>query len=257
MNLNLNLIRLVCVLSWLLAGVAAAAPLKIYGMDSAPVSFLNHGQADGFVVELAAAIQQRLGQRDPIEIVPWARANTLALTEPGVLLLSIVRTREREQTMHFVGPLFNTWVTAFALKGKAAEWQRDHTDLHKLRAGARRGSVFVSLPVAQGYNVVDQTNTSVTAAKMLMNQRFDLWFDGEELYDDALRRAGYQPSDVEVAFRLDPMQVYFAFSNGTPAATVQAWDNALGEMKRDGSFLKIYRKWLPAHQLPADAAQSH
>ena len=253
----MNLIRLLCVLSLLLGGAATSAPLKIYGMDSAPVSFMNGSHADGFAVELATAIQQRLGQHDPIEIVPWARASTLAMTEPGVLLLSIVRTSERERTMDFVGPLFNTWVTAFALKGKAAKWQRDHTDLHQLRGGARRGSIFVSLPDAQGYHVVDQTNTSVTAAKMLMNQRFDLWFDGEELYEDALRRAGYQPADVEVAFRLHPMEVYFAFSKGTLAATVHGWDSTLHDMKRDGSFLKIYRKWLPLHQLPADAAPGH
>ncbi|RZT11330.1 amino acid ABC transporter substrate-binding protein, PAAT family (TC 3.A.1.3.-) [Duganella sp. CF402] len=253
----MNPIRFVCLLLWLLGGVAEAAPLKIYGMESGPISFLNGARPDGYAVELALAIQQRLGQRDPIEIVPWARANTLAVVGPGVMLLSIVRTAERAKNMHFVGPIFNTRVTAFALKGMAAGWRQQNLDLHKLRAGARRGSIFVSLPRAQGYNMQDETNTSETAAKMLVNRRFDLWFDGEELYAEALRLAGYRETEVEVAFRLDLVEVHFAFSNGTPQATIDAWDRTLREMKRDGSLLKIYRKWLPLHQLPADVPLSH
>lgn len=253
----MNLTCLVATLGLLLGCAAHAAPLKIYGMESKPISFLNGSRPDGFAVELARAIQDRLGQHDAIEILPWVRANTLAVVGPDVMLLSIVRTAERERSMHFVGPIFNTRVTAFAAKGRLAEWQQRGVDLQQLRAGARRGSIFVSLPRAQGYNVQDETNTSETAAKMLMKRRFDLWFDGEELYADALRQAGYADSDVEVAFRLDLAGVHFAFSKGTPDATVKAWDSCLREMKRDGSFARIYRKWLPPHQAPADAGVSH
>ncbi|HEX5344593.1 MAG TPA: ABC transporter substrate-binding protein [Duganella sp.] len=253
----MNLICRIFLLGSLLAGAAGAAPLKIYGMESGPISFLNGSRPDGYAVELARAIQQRLGTHEPIEIVPWARANTLAVVGPGVMLLSIVRTPERERNLRFVGPIFNTRVTALALKGRTAEWQKQNVDLHKLRAGARRGSIFVSLPRAQGYSVLDETNTSETAAKMLINRRFDLWFDGEELYPEALRLAGYRQSEVEVAFRLDLVEVHFAFSRGTPPATIDAWERALREMKRDGSLLTIYRKWLPPHQLPADVALSH
>ncbi|NVM79215.1 polar amino acid transport system substrate-binding protein [Duganella sp. SG902] len=253
----MNLIRLACALCLLLAGAGQAAPLKIYGMESKPVSFQNGARPDGFAVELALAIQDRLGQHDPIEIVPWARANTLAVAEPGVMLLSIVRTAERERSMRFVGPIFSTRVTAFARKGAPAEWQRQNVDPRTLRAGGRRGSIFVSLPRAQGYNLSDETNTSATAARMLMNHRFDLWFDGEELYVDALRQSGYPAGEVEVAFRLDQIDVHFAFSGGTPAATINAWDGALRDMKRDGSFLKLHQKWMKPHQVPADVPLPH
>lgn len=253
----MNALRFAWLLCCFVSGATLAAPLKIYGMESAPISFLNGTRPDGFAVELARAIQARLGQHEAIEIVPWARANTLAVAAPGVMLLSIVRTPERERSMRFVGPIFNTRVTAYAPKGKADTWRQRQVDLRTLRGGARRGSIFVSLPRAQGYQVVDETNTSETAAKMLMKGRFDLWFDGEELHVDALRLAGYREADVEVVFRLDLVGVYFAFSNGTSADIVGEWERALREMKRDGSFLKIYRKWLSPHQMPADVALQH
>ncbi|TFW25813.1 substrate-binding periplasmic protein [Duganella callida] len=249
-----------CLLSVLLllcASAPAAGPLKIYGMESQPISFLHGARADGFAVELTRHLQQRLGRHEPIEIVPWARASAQAELAPDVLLLSIVRTPERERHLQFAGALFTSQVVAYAVKGRAERWRSQHTDLHTLRGGARRGSIFVSLPRAQGYRILDETNTSATAARMLMNGRFDLWFDSEELAREAVRQAGYQPADVEVALRLDQVEVDFAFSRGTPAATVQAWADALREAKRDGSFGKIFLKWLPPAQLPADAALPH
>ena len=230
------------------AGLALAAPdapaLKIYGMDSKPISYLADGQASGMAVELVREIQKRLGRLDPVEIVPWARANMLATAGPNVMLLTVVRTPERERDMQFVGPIFSSRVVAYVVKGRLAELQRQDPGLFKSRAGARRGSIFVTVPRGLGYNVTDETNTSETSARMLMSRRFDLWFDGEELMPGAMERAGHKPDEVEVALRLGTAEVYFAFSNGTPKATVEAWSAALGDMKRDGGFARIQRRWM-------------
>jgi len=239
----------------LAAGAAGAqeAPLRIYGMESKPVSFMGEAGPSGIVVEIAQHIQQRLGRRDPIEIVPWARANTLALSQPNILLLSIIRTPERERRLSFVGPVFVGYISVFTRKGEAARIAAMGDGIYQLRGGARRGSVFVERARSKGYNVTDEPVSSELAARMLMSRRFDLWFDGEEIIGHALEQAGYARGDVELVRQLSTDDVNFAFSAGTPQATVQAWDAALREMKRDGSFQKIHRKWLPHYPLPADA----
>jgi polar amino acid transport system substrate-binding protein len=244
-----------------LAGPAAArapapqpAPLKIYGMENKPTSFLHDGQPDGLAVELVARIQERLGRPERLEIIPWARANALARAEPNVLLAVLVRTPEREAILDFVGPVFTTRVSAYVVKGRLDELRRGDPGLHKVRAGGQRSTVFVSLPRRMGYNVTDEVTTAETAARMLMSRRFDLWFVAEELMPASMERAGYRPDAVELAFNLSVDGVYFAFSKGTPEATVTAWADALRDMKRDGSFLKIHQKWLPAAQLPPDVA---
>ena len=235
----------------------AAAPLKIYSIESKPISFVNDGRPDGLVIDLIHAVQDRLGQREAIDIVPWARARSISLTSPNVMVLPVARTPERERDLVFVGPVFSTRVTAYALKGKPAEWARTHQDLRQLRGGGRRGSIFVSQPRERGYNITDETNNSDIAARMLINGRFDLWFDAQELMPQTVRGIGYNPDQLEVAVQMPSEPIYFAFSKGTPPATVRAWSDALRDMKRDGSFLKIYRKWLPNSQLPPDLAPQH
>jgi len=234
----------------LVAGLASAAPdgpgLKIYGMDSKPISYTDSGQPAGLAVELVRRIQERLGRHDAIDIVPWARAQTLAEAVPNVMLLTVVRTPERERQMQFVGPIFTSRLVAYVVRGRLAELQRRDPGLYKSHAGARRGSIFVNMARGLGFNISDETNSSEVAAKMLMSGRFELWFDGEELMPGAMERAGHRPDEIEVALRLGTAEVYFAFSNGTPKELVEAWSGALRELKRDGSLLKIQRKWLAA-----------
>ncbi|GJI98450.1 peptide ABC transporter ATP-binding protein [Duganella caerulea] len=242
--------RVMSCLSLLLlcAGLASAAPdvpvLKIYGMDSKPVSYADAGQPAGLAVELAHRIQDKLGRHDAIDIVPWVRAQSLAEAGPNVLLLTVVRTPERERQMQFVGPIFTSRLVAYAVKGRLAELRRHDPSLYKLHAGARRGSIFANTARGLGFNLTDETNTSEIAAKMLMSRRFDLWFDGEELMPGAMERAGHRPAEVEVALRLGTAEVYFAFSSGTSKELVEAWAGALRELKRDGSLQKIQHKWL-------------
>jgi polar amino acid transport system substrate-binding protein len=104
-------------------------------------------------------------------------------------------------------------------------------------------------PASSG--TLNETANSETSAKMLMSKRFDVWLDGEALAQAALRKAGYQWGDVDVLQRLGRQDVYFAFSPGTPAATVQRWSGALLGMERDGSYQRMHRKWFPGAARPS------
>ncbi|HEV7817352.1 MAG TPA: ABC transporter substrate-binding protein [Janthinobacterium sp.] len=231
------------------AAPAAAAPpqgLNIYATDIPPVAFQDGDHADGMLVEVAMLIQGRLGRHDAIQVVPWARAYAMEEKGPNVLLLGMVRTPQRERAgkITFVGPLFTSTAGVYARHGDAARLQALGDKIHQLRIGARRNSIFAELAHKQGYTDVDPTVNSEVAANMLLMRRFDLWVEGSEVVPSALQRNGYLPSDVELVTTLGSVDVYFAFSAGTPAATSKAWDDALRELKRDGQFQKVYRKWL-------------
>lgn len=231
------------------------AALKIYAMESWPISFTQDGQPAGLVVDMAREVQRRLGGREAIEIVPWKRAHVMAEGEANVLLLSIIRTPERDQYLRYIGPVFQLHLTCYAQRSRAASLRASDPGLRKLRAGARRGSVFIKLARDAGYNLTEEINSSEIALRMLMAGRFELWFDGEEIVTGALRRAGYDPNALEVMIRLGTQDVNFAFSTGTPDATLRAWEGALRAMRRDGSYQAIHRRWLPGYPVPSMQVQ--
>jgi polar amino acid transport system substrate-binding protein len=235
-------------------GLAWAGPvvLKIYAMEGRPVSFLEGGKATGLVVELAREVQRRIRSTDPIEIVPWARANLLAEKEANVLLLSTISTPARDRYLRYVGPLFQLHLGGYALRSRAAELRARDPGLRSLRAGARRGSVFIGVAREAGYNLTEEVNGSETAARMLFAQRFDLLFDGDEILSGAVRRVGRDPDELELMVKLGTQNVNFAFSNGTHDSVLQAWEAALRDMKRDGSYQAIHRRWLPGYALPPE-----
>jgi polar amino acid transport system substrate-binding protein len=59
------------------------------------------------------------------------------------------------------------------------------------------------------------------------------------------REAGYSMDDLEPVFTVIQTDFYIALSSDTPAAVVQAWQTTLDSLKKDGTFEKIYRRYLP------------
>ncbi len=247
---------LLLLLAWSAACAADQAALRIYAMESRPISFMEGGQPSGLVVEMAREVQRRIGDANRIEVVPWARANLLAQKEPNVLLLSIIRTPERDRYLRTIGPVFQLHMACYALRSRAAALRARDPSLRSLRAGARRGSVFIKLARDAGYNLKEEINGSDTAVRMLMAGRFELLLDGDEIISGAMRRQGLAPTALEVMAPLGVKDVNFAFSQGTPEAVIQAWDAALRDMKRDGSYQAIVHRWLPEPALlPAGRQQ--
>jgi polar amino acid transport system substrate-binding protein len=59
------------------------------------------------------------------------------------------------------------------------------------------------------------------------------------------RDAGYSMQDLEPVFTVGQTYFYIAMSRDMPADVVQAWQSTLDSLKRDGTFEKIYRGYLP------------
>ncbi|MNY66586.1 hypothetical protein D3C86_2040380 [compost metagenome] len=49
---------------------------------------------------------------------------------------------------------------------------------------------------------------------------------------------------------LGRMELYLAFSRGTPASTIRRWFATLRAMQQDGTLGRIQRRWLPSESIP-------
>lgn len=234
-----------CLALMLLCQPALASDLTIYTEDWPPISFKSGDKLDGMAVELVAALQKRVGSSVSIQLVPWNRGYKALLEEPNVMLFTVGRSEEREKLMTLIGPVAVSSTVLYTRKGNAAKLLALGNDIHQVAVGAYRGSIFADTAINKGFQTMDLAATPQVIAKMLMMKRFDLWSEGSVAVASVLKDVGYSINDVEKVMVLDSLELYLAFSSKTPLAIIRAWEDALRQMKKDGSFQKIHQKWLP------------
>ncbi|MEB0217251.1 MULTISPECIES: substrate-binding periplasmic protein [unclassified Undibacterium] len=252
--------RLVCQFALCCAGLllacslAAAQNLQILTEDWPPISFGNDQQVDGMAVEVVRALQKRIskaaGADAIIQVVPWARGYKTLLEEPNTLLFTVGRSDEREKLMTLLGPIAVSSTALWTRKGHAARLRALGAGMQKLKVGAYRASIFADTARRHGFSDIEQAPTPQIVANMLFAKRFDLWVEGSFVVPSVLNDIGRQRDEVEKVSTLESLELFLAFSQQTSAATIKAWEEALRSLKKDGSFAKIYQKWLPNESVP-------
>jgi hypothetical protein len=94
------------------AGLVRAAAFQILSVEEPPSSYRNSaGKPEGLAIDIVGKLQQRLGNRDPVQIVTEARALHIAARSPNVVLLGFSRIAERAQRFYWILPyLQKPWV---------------------------------------------------------------------------------------------------------------------------------------------------
>lgn len=219
----------------------AAAPLTITTEHSPPSSMRG---ADGAIIGRATdkirALMERTGTEYRIEQLPWKRAFMMAQARASTCVYSTSRTPEREAQFKWIGPT------------DEAEWQfwgrADHAfplnsieDARKLRIGTYIGDARDEYLRARGYTVDAVSNDLVNPQKLLLN-RIDLWAV-------AIRNGSAGPGQQDWTGKVVPLmtfhrvQVYLACNRSMPDQQVEQLNAALADLRRDGTLLRIERKY--------------
>ncbi|MCV2360862.1 transporter substrate-binding domain-containing protein [Paucibacter sp. TC2R-5] len=215
-----------------------------------PINFTEQGLPRGLAVEIVQEIQRRQGSDLAIEFLPWARAFREAKGGGEVGLFSMARTPEREKQFKWVGPIVTFYSSIYA---PAQNGMR----LRSMEDAKRASAVLVVRDwftaeelKTLGFQNLVSVSEPVTAIKMLLAKRAPFFATERLSMPDILAKAGIAEDSLEIVYSYASSEGYIAFSLDTPDATVNTWVAHLREMKRDGSFLKIYRRWLPKDNPP-------
>ena len=238
----------------LLALLSQAAPLQLYTEEYPPVSFSANGRAEGMASELVRELLKRLGESGEISVVPWARGYHTVQQTPNTALFATIRNAEREPLFQWVGPILLAQDSFYALKNSGIQ-------LHDLTDVAKAGPVAVP---RDWFSYQELRNLGLTNLlgvtepeqmfKMLKRGRVKLIVaDNLSFYStgDAAQQVDYLTArDVEVALPYRASLGYITFWPGTDPAVIQRWQRELDAMKADGSFSRIYQRWLPGEPEP-------
>lgn len=259
-----NSIRLVCMtLLTLLCGMGAgaqaggtgAADLKILTEENPPLNFLQDGEVTGLATEVVREIARRTATVENIQLVDWHEGYQALLEQPGIALYSTVMNAQRKPLAQWVGPVASVETNLYALKGA----QIHIANLEDAKSAGIIATVAdyysEQLLEAEGFANTRSAPDRVTSLRHLLNGDVQLVASANTELPAALEKAGASIRDVKNVFTVSTNLAYIAFSRGTSPELVARWQAALDDMKRDGTFSRIYARWLPGEMPPGEFQQ--
>lgn len=219
-----------------------AIDLKIVAEDFPPYEFEENGKATGFAVELIEALLTKTGHKGKTEILPWARAYKIALTEKNVLIHTMSRAKKREDLFKWIGPISPRVIYFFKLKKRTDIQVNTLEDAKNYKIGVVNGQAVRDLLIANGFeekkNIFTVTSDDQNIKK-LFKERVELIDNTDHMLRWRLKRLGLDYGKVEKVFVVDDSTDYYiAFSKKTSDEIVNQFRKAFKTIKQDG-ILKI------------------
>ncbi|MEJ2500621.1 MAG: transporter substrate-binding domain-containing protein [Campylobacterales bacterium] len=223
-------------------------PPGIYQMmteEYPPITYLKNGQPSGFVTDMVREIASRLHVPDNIRLTSWKNAYNTALLHPNVILFSAERTPEREALFHWVGPVGKNDAVLYAKKGSGIR-------INSLEEAKRVGAIATTTDwfteqrlKREGFTNLVSSSDPEDNVRQLMNGEVQLSIFTDLTVPEIVKNAGYSMADLEPVNTVSRTYFYIALSKGTPMETVRAGQAALDDLKKEGTFETIYRRYLP------------
>lgn len=233
----------------LLSNAAFATPLRFIGEQAAPFIFLDEQQQPtGVLVEITRALINETEVDGSIELIPWARAYEIALTESDVVLISLLKTPLRQSQFQWLGKVHEAKANMFQLK-KRSDIQLDSLAQAKsLRVASVRGYGSSDFLLENGF--VEWNNLILVTRpeqlwEMLYRDRVDLVLFNTEAGKFEAAKSGHDPDQLVNALPIPELtlDLFLATGLATSAETVQRLQIGLQSLQAKGTLQQIKQKW--------------
>ncbi|MDO9577534.1 MAG: transporter substrate-binding domain-containing protein [Candidatus Cloacimonadales bacterium] len=226
------------------------AKLNIFTEEYPPLSFLENGMITGLSTEIVREIMHRNGRDDEIHLVKWDKGYKAVLEEPNTVLFSTAMTSERKDKLQWVGPIAALSTNLYAVKKSGLKIANLDEAKKVYKIATVKDYYSEQVLIQEGFTNLDSSVDEATALGKLFNWETELLVSTNTTMPIMLQKIGAQTDDLESVFTLSTDLIYIAFSLQTSPDIVAGWQTTLNEMKQDGTFTKIYSKWLPSETLP-------
>jgi polar amino acid transport system substrate-binding protein len=217
--------------------------LTLLTEHSPPGAYLDaSGLVKGKTVELIKIISRRLGEKTSVDVLAWARALELAKTQTNMGLFETIKSEERKDLFHWVGPLKIYDIALYGREDNITLPLSPNIIATKLVACANRGSSYVDylqeLGFKIGRNLVLTVNED-NCGKLMIQGKVDLAPYNEQSIEAMAAKLDPQITLIPV-LPLSQISLYLAFSKDISEERIGQWQQALEQSYRDGTMRKLY-----------------
>ncbi len=216
-----------------------------------PYSFEENGEVRGIGVELVREGLRRLGYTAELSVLPWTRA--LQMTQDGDVdgIFCAFYSEDRAVYLKYMEePLAYEAQMLYALPGNPVAFDGTMASLKPYRIGILQdyyyGEAFEAA-VEAGELKVERVTDIPTNIHKLLEGRIDVMVDHRYSMGYYLKRLGVtdEIAELPVPFR-EPAPLYLAFTKKRfiDRSLIEALDQAIRDMKKDGTYEEIVDSYL-------------
>jgi len=224
--------------------------LHILTCECPPLSYEINGIPTGPAVDIARKIQKKINTNETIDIHPWARAYIMLLEQNNTVLFSTSRTPQRENMFKWVGPIAEKEFSFHAKTGEKIKIN-NLEDAKKYRIGVTIGSNNEQFLISNGFNNIHSVTVEKDNFGKLLLGRIDLWYTDTAQSSQLIEYFSRQGL-VEEIYTVKTSKSYYAFNKNIPSSIVKKWQDALDDLKKDGTILEILKKYKLESLYPDD-----
>lgn len=234
-------------LHWLIAQTLTAADLNILTENLPPFNMSDNGKnyargenITGISTEIVSAACERAKINCKLTLkFPWKRIYDKALTSKNYAVYSTSRLPERENKFQWVGPLVEErWV--LMARPDSTINLATLGDAKLYTVGGYQEDAIADYLEEKGLSVTRSADNKINIDKLMRGQ-LDLWATGSVSGPYFGKESGVVGLKEVLAFYNDRM--WLAVNKHTSPDTVNALNQAIAEMKKDGTFERIASKY--------------
>lgn len=223
--------------------------LRFYSEIAAPYYWLDdEGQPRGASFDIASALIKEIQVKATIEHLPWARAFHQAVNEPNVVLVSALRTANREKLLQWLGKVHGVRASMIRLNRNQHISVDSVEQAKQFVVGTVRGYGSANYLLEQGF--VEGENLVLVGSTgqlwtMLYLGRIDLVLSNQQSGYYEIESAGYDPSVIEAIFNVQALDIELQMATGhmTSSSVAKQIRSGLQALKERGELQRIMDKW--------------
>jgi polar amino acid transport system substrate-binding protein len=221
--------------------------LPPYTFHVPPPTVAEQGTPQGLVFEVVREVARRIGHPEVVEFMPWARAQDLALRNPGIGILSLTRSPEREEQYAWV---FRVVTDDLVLVGGTGV---DVSSLDRVRerpTGVLLRSGAEQLLRGRGFARLQPAPEEWVNAQRLRDRLIDAWLAPRLMVLHAYREVGGDVATLSIGAVVRRSEIWFAASRGLPEAEIARWRGGFDAVQADGTLDRILARYARLRPAP-------
>ena len=230
---------------WVISAGAHADDMMILTVEEPPGNFTDErGDIAGLSLDYVREIQKRIGNSDTIEVVPAARIIKTVFSQSNVIAFSMARSPEREDKLHWIALVMRKPWALYAKKGSTPRIGTLEDAKKVSKIGVLRGDIRADWLKGKGFTNLVEASEHQKNIKLLMDSKLPLIFYSPHGVAHLCRKLGYDANAFEPVLVPHASCSYIVMSrNGTARETVNLWRETARQVKADGTFERLARKW--------------